>query len=404
MLMFVFGAGASFDSDPARRLGDPDLHPIDTEHRPPLAAGLFDPSSRRGKEVVAAFPRAASLIMQLRQATAQGLDVEEVLEQIKLAEDTYPETATQLLAFRAYLARLMDEVPAEWVEECQGLTNYVLALAQADRWNVEVRGGALETPIGCVTFNYDSMLEQAVRSVFGLHLNDMDKYATHQRIHVYKPHGSVTWRRESQWDMSPGSWLDGVGGLNHAIDIAPALKWGDRWAYVTDDRYQDPDDATTAWLPALSIPVRSKSEFTMPEWHRVEMVADLAKVTAVIAVGWRARERHFLQLLQDEMPSRPARLVAVAESTEAAEETVNNLWETGRFNSYAISSLGFSGFVETPTEPYSKRATVDRTHLCLQDVLSAGPQSGVWTGRTPGPGLAADLAPAALINPGYVDL
>ncbi|MGZ4487681.1 MAG: SIR2 family protein, partial [Nocardioides sp.] len=254
------------------------------------------------------------------------------------------------------------------------------------------------------TFNYDSMLEQAVRSVFGLHLSDMDKYATHQRIHIYKPHGSVTWRQEAGWDMSPGSWLDGVGGLNHAIDIAPALRWGDRWAYGTDDQYQDPQDATTAWLPALSIPVRSKSEFTMPEGHRVEMVADLAKVTTMIAVGWRARERHFLQLLQDEMPSRPARLVAVAESTEAAQETVNNLWETGRFNSYAISSLGFSGFTETPNVPHWERATVDKTQLRLQDVLSAGPQSGIWTDRTQGTGLAPDPTPTALISPGYVDL
>jgi hypothetical protein len=89
MLMFVFGAGASFDSDPARRPGDPELTYQEREHRPPLAAGLFSPESLEGQAAIAAFPRAASLIMQLRQATAQGLDVEEVLEQIASDED-YP--------------------------------------------------------------------------------------------------------------------------------------------------------------------------------------------------------------------------------------------------------------------------------------------------------------------------
>ena len=175
MLMFVFGAGASFDSDPYRRPTDLEPDDLDNEHRPPLAPGLFDPVSRRGKEVVAAFPRAAALIMQLRQATARGLDVEEMLEQIKATEDTYPETAAQLLAFRAYLARLMSIVPTKWLGECQGLTNYVLALEKADRWNVAMHPTD-RRPIACVTFNYDTLLEQSVHSVFGHRVHEMDRY------------------------------------------------------------------------------------------------------------------------------------------------------------------------------------------------------------------------------------
>jgi hypothetical protein len=401
MLMFVFGAGASFDSDPARRPNSK-LSLIEREHRPPLAAGLFDPDSYRGKDVVAAFPRAASLIMQLRQATAQGLDVEEFLEQVKLGEDRYSETATQLLALRAYLARLLSEVPAQWTEECQGLTNYVLALAHADRWNVALHGHSVDQPVGCVTFNYDSLLEDAVRRVFGLDIDDIDRYTTHPRVHIYKPHGSVTWRLSADWPTT--DWFDGDTALYRAIEMASALEWGDTWTYSTDDRYQDPHDTSTVFLPALSIPVRSKAEFTMPSWHKDAMIEDLRKVTTLVAIGWRARERHFLQLLQDEMPSQPARLVAVAESTTAAQETIDNLWETGRFDSYAVSSLGFSGFAETPSRPYWERATEDRTSLCLQDVLSAGPQSGVWTDRRPGAGLTPDPSPATLLDPGYVDI
>jgi hypothetical protein len=117
MLMFVFGAGASYDSDPERRPRVAEA--IDGhDYRPPLAAGLFAPNNQFGKETVAAFPRAASLLMDLRQATRRGDDVEEVLEQIALGAEAYPSTAIQLLAVRAYLARLMNEVPARWIEEC----------------------------------------------------------------------------------------------------------------------------------------------------------------------------------------------------------------------------------------------------------------------------------------------
>src|SRR6476620_7149582 len=103
MLMFVFGAGASFDSDPERRPGEVEFE-SDEEYRPPLAAGLFTPASRLGNDVIPQFPRAAPLLMRLRQATRQGLDIEEVLEQIAETEKTYSATAIELLAFRAYLA------------------------------------------------------------------------------------------------------------------------------------------------------------------------------------------------------------------------------------------------------------------------------------------------------------
>jgi len=69
-MMFVFGAGASFDSDPEARQGDGD--PINGfDFRPPPATGLFAPNNGIGQETIAAFPRAASLLMRLKPGAGQ---------------------------------------------------------------------------------------------------------------------------------------------------------------------------------------------------------------------------------------------------------------------------------------------------------------------------------------------
>lgn len=110
MLMFVFGAGASYDSNPARLPGEADSS-TEEQYRPPLATGLFSPRSDVAAAAIAAFPRAAPLIMRLREATSRGLDVEQVLEQLQAEEQRYPSTANQLLALRSYLAQLMTRGP-----------------------------------------------------------------------------------------------------------------------------------------------------------------------------------------------------------------------------------------------------------------------------------------------------
>lgn len=405
MLMFVFGAGASYDSDPERRPGN--VEPLDGwDFRPPLAKGLFTPNNDEGQAVISAFPRAAALLMRLRQATRDELDVEEVLEQIALLEPRDPAVAVDLLAFRAYLARLMDEVPTRWLDECHGLTNYVLALDEARRWNAAVNSDHAD-PIACVTFNYDALLEDAVHRVYGHRIDGMNSYTEHPGIHVLKPHGSVHWRLPAAWNAPAGRRQDGAEVLGQAIDQAPSLRWGTdgTWGYERHDRYRDDDDPTTVWLPALSIPVRQKADFTMPLWHRADMVKDLGRVTTLIAVGWRARERHFLQLLQDELPSQPTRLVAVAESDEAAHETIDNLWETGRFDRYAISGIGFSGFTETPSELFQPRPDWGgHTALTLRHVLTSREGLGMWTTLAPGRGLTPEPEASPSMDPGYSDL
>ena len=393
MLMFVFGAGASFDSDPARR-PRPGSHDVDDVCRPPLAAGLFDPRGNAGGNAVAAFSRAAPLLMRLREATQRGLEVEQVLEQLQEDGAKYPLSASQLLSLRAYLAQLLSNVPGQWNTQCRGLTNYVLALDEAARWNAAVHGDS--EPVACVSFNYDTLLEEAVQRVFGWRISDINAYVAHPSVKLFKPHGSVNWRQVASWD--PGSFFSGRGALDVAIDRADQLEWTSEYLVEVGERYQDSRDTTRALLPALTIPVQRKADFMMPERHRHTLVSTLERVTTLVAVGWRARERHFLQLLQDHLPSAPGRLVAVAESDNGAQETINNMWQTGRFDRYVASTLGFSGFAETPAASPDPE---DAQGVRLRDVLTA---SGcTWTTRRPGTGVPASVEDPLEAAP-YVDL
>ena len=140
-------------------------------------------------------------------------------------------------------------------------------------------------------------------------------------------------------------------------------------------------------------------------WHMEEMVRSLGQVTTLVTVGWRAREQHFLKILQEHLPSAPGKLVAVAESDESAQETIDNLWPTGRFDHFAISGRGFSDFTQTPTEPFERPGLpYGNSRLALDHVLSAGPESPVWTGREPGPGLTDTGDEPPYLDPGFVEL
>lgn len=142
------------------------------------------------------------------------------------------------------------------------------------------------------------------------------------------------------------------------------------------------------WLPALSVPVRRKTTFTMPADHQQVMVDDLSKVTTLITIGWRARERHFLYLIQQHLPSEPVRLVSVAESDTAAMETIDNLWPTGRFDRYRVCGTGFTGFMESLSDPPERFGSdSDHTALTFDHLVAAG-SSGDWTLRDRGQGFA----------------
>jgi hypothetical protein len=375
VLIFIFGAGASFDSDPRRRFS-PDEHEElmqDGEWRPPLATRLFEPSSREAKECALEFPRATPILMHLRSAAAAGDDIEEVLEAYQDEKRSFSALQPQLTALRAYLSRLLTQVPTRWHEDAVGQTNYVSLLNELAP-SLEARGQVAKF----VTFNYDRLLEHAVQDVYGKTFRDIEDYISSANVRLYKPHGSVNWSQAAK--LPPGVWLgeqDPKDVLHILIEQAASLQW-----LPNDYRVDDPEDGDayrdaqnqTYWLPALAVPARFKAQFSCPRSHLEFLVRDLSDVSTVVTIGWRGREKHFLDMLATHLRS-DCRLFVVAENETSAMATVEEVWATQKFSRYAISADGFSGFASSRI---ALPATVDAIPAVTAVDLLAESDSVTW--------------------------
>lgn len=324
MLLVVFGAGASYDSDPDHP-PRPGYSPPNIEyHRPPLANSLFD-NRPQFLTAMQLFPECQPLIPRLRK---EGVVVEQELAKIETEATEYPERHRQLTAIRYYLRSALLDCQNRWRGIHHGITNYATFLDEIERWRFQNN-----EQICFVTFNYDTMLEDSMAQVLHLQIRDMDSYRNWDNYSLFKLHGSLNWGRT-------------IEGIKREIG-APSQFYSYLMKSPTPGRialgvYQlcDPQmrpqpDRGGMLYPALSIPVQKKDEFSCPYDHIRALAAILPKVTKMITIGWRASEDEFLKML---LASRSAlvpgirqavQLLVVTGSKEGAEQTITNLAPCG---------------------------------------------------------------------------
>ena len=189
MLMVVFGAGASYDSVPAiPPAREPPQHATPRYHsnRPPLANELFD-DRPLFNEAVRNCQKCQPIIPYLQ---GSSVPVEQVLDKLQSVADQYLQRYRQLAAVRYYLHFMLLACVKKWNAEAPGgVTNYKTFLDQLE---------GLRDPqesICLVTFNYDTMLEDAL-SVVGMNIENIADYIASDRYKLIKLHGSVNWGRE----------------------------------------------------------------------------------------------------------------------------------------------------------------------------------------------------------------
>ncbi|WP_235736852.1 SIR2 family protein [Nocardioides alcanivorans] len=315
--------------------------------------------------------------MHLRNAAAAGEDIEEVLEAYQEEKRAFSALHPQLTALRAYLSSLLTQLPNRWHEDAVGQTNYVSLLNELAA-SLESSGQAASL----VTFNYDRLLEYAVQDVYGKRFREIEDYISPVDLRLYKPHGSVNWSQAAK--LPSNAWLgdqDPEDVLHLLIEQAGSLQW------LPDEyRVDDPDDGDPYrdvqnqmyWLPALAAPARHKAGFSCPQSHLDALAKDLSEVDTVVAIGWRGREKHFLDLLATSLPGE-CRLFVVSESETSAMATVDELWSTRKFSRYAISADGFSGFA---SPRIGMPATVAGMSAPTATDLLSGSQAVPWIVRS----------------------
>jgi hypothetical protein len=239
----------------------------------------------------------------------------------------------QFAAFRFYLQQVLHECGKEWAGAAHNSTNYVELLSRLDRWR-HSRGEV----ICFVTFNYDTLLEDAIEHALNWRPREMQDYIAFDEYQVLKLHGSVNWGRLAEGPMSAGgdrarkNMIEGI----HSLSITDEFRISDAAA--------DPRQRPYLLFPAISIPVVSKSQssFECPANHLDALAECATQTTHLLVIGWRAQEEHFLQIVRPFPKLR--HILVVSGGTAEARETAERL-RTNPIQGLSPRGEGFSEFL-----------------------------------------------------------
>ena len=269
-----------------------------------------------------------TLIPVLRK---EGVAVERELARIQEQAKTYPPAHQQLMAIRFYLQYALWKCQKRWFNHHSGITNYATLIREIDRWRFE-----FNEQVSFVTFNYDTMLEQAMFQVLGFNLQDFKSYTSQKHYSVIKLHGSINWGRGLAGISSQDSW-----GYPRIIKEAANLTLSTNYVLVNT-----PFDATNALIPALAIPVEKKDEFSCPETHVKGLEGLLPSVTKLLIIGWRATEVDFLNMPRSHLRGTPDAMIVSGDSA-GVNETLTNLDPSRvRYAGQNSIDIGFSGLID----------------------------------------------------------
>jgi hypothetical protein len=341
MLLVIFGAGASYDSvyhrppPDAQFLGATNSVRVQRfgtyeEFRPPLANQLFD-DRPLFVEIMQTYPACKPLVNLLRG----DVRVEQQLAKFEEQAKTFPARNRQLAAIRYYLHHMLWRCQGFWANEHRGVTNHLTFLDAIERWRYE--NGE---QVCFVTFNYDTMLEEAMTQLWDWQFTDLNAYTSHPEYKLIKLHGSVDWGLEM---LS----VEGRGQPTEVIDSAvKGLTISDIYGKVKLDMHFENG---TFGYPALAIPVEKKSEFVCPPDH-VRALADvLPNVKKTVAIGWRATEQKFLTMLKNPLTGLQGDvdlLVVSGTIKDVTETNVNlGLVNPQSNHKYPTVETGFSGLI-----------------------------------------------------------
>jgi len=332
MLMVIFGAGASYDCVSSRSVLE--WTPERNQYRLPLARQLFDD---RGifNLWINNFPRCKPVIPRLRKASRDG-SVESELEKLRAEGLTYPDRYKQLAAVQFYLQSMLWDCEKNLKSDPGwSVTNYMPLLDQIHSWRGVNKQACL------VTFNYDTMLEDAL-ALIDIKINSLPDYISSDGYKIIKLHGSVNWAHRVMNPIKDIKNLSTLDVANELIDRAAELDIHKEF-HMTKE-YPSSKLGELALFPALAIPVETKQNYECPPEHLEALRKCLPEVTKILLIGWRATESLFLQLLSDNL-RKEVHVMTVAGGTKEAEKSNRRLQEAGIKGKFFTGATGFSDFV-----------------------------------------------------------
>jgi hypothetical protein len=308
MLMVVFGAGASYDNAPG------DIRGL------PLAKDLLD---REYDSIAAEYPASRAVIAAVREelSTTSTVGLERALSNFEAKAENSFVRQGQLVAFRFYLRELITRRTRTWLQQTSGYTYYLTLFNRLLDWQ-----GESGEPIRLVTFNYDTLIEDALSTILPdwRFATDSD-YITRHDWTLMKLHGSVTWCRVAEYAGS-----DETVNPDRAIEVANQLQF-DQEAVLPFQTWTGTNQEAApgkTYVPALAVPTEDKPRFECPRVHVDALRSCMPEVNRMLLCGWRAAETHALEILSEINPGYYLGIVAGNEPD--LEEIQTNLGFAGR--------------------------------------------------------------------------
>jgi hypothetical protein len=321
MILVIFGAGASYDSCPTFPVKGLNRHGIrsQTPERPPLAVDLFF-NTPIFSNALQQYWECNAIVPYLREVP-DGISFEQVLDKLQEESTTDPTRMKQLTAVRFYLQQMLYQCEGQWGGRTQGITNYLTLMDQLRRAST-TRG-----PVILVTFNYDRLLDQALYG-FGVKINSIEDYVMNDNIKLFKLHGSINWGRKiDSLKLTDIPFNNPNEIAHHIIDKSPDLKISGDYVFE-GDQFPFVRSGGVPVYPALAIPIINKQTFECPVEHVDNLNKILKNTEKVLIVGWRAAEKHFIDLIKSNVTGQLT-VEAVCGSKELSSETLTSLENQG---------------------------------------------------------------------------
>jgi hypothetical protein len=275
-------------------------------------------------DVLRAFPAARSIVQRMRREAPTGGGVERALSAfMSLAESKgHAAYKRDVLALRFYLADVVRSSASAAASSAADLTNQ---LELVTRLHDAVGDG-----VTYVSFNYDTLLEDAVNARFGSSIGkDMASYLNGP-VRVLKPHGSVNWVEEIPALGPPPPGASYPYMHRKLADLADLADLASNEASIALlDSRQVGFGQSHFHVPAVAVPVADKDAFLMPTGHMDALVEALGATTRLLIVGWRGSELRFQQACQAHLSGYESGLRALVvdkgADESAAGEVIANL-------------------------------------------------------------------------------
>lgn len=336
MFTAIFGAGASYDADPVQPKRDP--------WRPPLTEEIVGARASFA-EALDLYPEAVPLVGRLRNLPA-GASLEEQLESLS-GELDYSGGREQIEALRFYLRHVTWYCGQALLARTRGVTNYATVLAVVDAWLYRSKSKAC-----LLTFNYDPLLDDAVRRALRVDLRVIEDFVAGREDLVYtKLHGSADWRQfvdgTYEGHIGARALIHAVGRLKFGdfvlapVDARKKRPWYETFSIRIGDQRSAIDRLT---FPALALPLRTKTRFACPGNHLDAVRRSLRETKKLLIVGWRAQEQHFMKEWE-QVATTGVRADIVAGSAAGAEVVAQRIRAIGVDGDIRTFGSGFTDYV-----------------------------------------------------------